>query len=306
MTTPERISKSIWKKVKKSWKYNLRLGEETFTDFLSVDMADYAPENVKLFKTTKREEAQQGTDLEIILNFDEHNFVHLAIQAKKLYPSGKYPYLNTRVRGTEEYQIKILEKYSKLAGAIPLYLFYNYVDDNHEVRQRWHCGQRIKIKQLGCTLVPSWRIWKAIAYPECRTFMSIHLWESALPWRCLFGCPKLKWRELYNSDLRNFLIDQYRDWPHLNQQHYDWLINSEFEPVLINESFAWLWKREAGVLKETELTEYYRLRKIDREELLYPVELYQDVKLVDLIPRRILLVKLAKLDKDKDNPENLQ
>jgi len=153
--------------------------------------------NLMVFPTTKIKEATQGTDLVICVHKGGTKADVYAIQAKKLYPSGRYDTLNSRSGSTSRLQIDTLERYAKAINAIPLYLLYNYVGSAAACKKCWHCCQTADQEQLGCTLAPSWRIRRAILLRR-RTFDNIHSgrdnWtkridQSALPWRCAFDCP---------------------------------------------------------------------------------------------------------------------
>ena len=52
----------------------------------------------------------------------------------------------------------------------------------------WHCCKPFDIEQLGCTLVPSWKIDRAIRRRGQRTFTAIHGTAPSRPWRCAFDC----------------------------------------------------------------------------------------------------------------------
>ena len=190
-TTAERIAESTWHRIGKSWRLRTRLGEETLTDLLVLDfLASAWGYNVKVLQTTKPQEAQQGTDLEIRVRHGERDAYVYAIQAKKLYKKG-YNHLHVRSSRKQSFQIDILENYAKRSGAIPLYLLFNHVDHSSANSRYWHCCQQsIDERQFGCTLVPSWQIRRVIGMYGCRTFKDIHLDPAALPWRCAFDCQK--------------------------------------------------------------------------------------------------------------------
>ena len=150
MNLTERIAEDIWWMLKQSREWEVRLGEETLTDLLVLRFMRFKPSHYKLFQTSKAEEARIGADLEIRLYAGEDQAAVFAVQAKKLYPSGRYDALNARVKSSGFSQIETLEKYSKNVGALPLYLLYNYVDQR-DVQSYWHCCQCLDERQLGCT-----------------------------------------------------------------------------------------------------------------------------------------------------------
>ena len=312
MTPAKRISADIWERIEQSWIHKVRLGEETLTDLLILDLARYAPEGVRLFQTPKAQEAQCGTDLEIIISTGGR-FIALAIQAKKLYRSGRYDHLNARVGGTNFPQIDILERYSRRVRAIPLYLLYNFVDETWERPYRiwalrhvhYYCSTIGHIQQLGCTFAPSWRIRQAIENRGCRTFEWIHNHIGVFPWHCLFDCPYTRWNKLLSLDKDNLERQRHQNGQDQNQREYEWL---ELEPSE-NTSFDWLWKHDATILTEEDIEEFYRYRNIKRSDLIYRVPSEgggraDSQKTVDLIPRHYLLIKPEQFKIERENLEH--
>ncbi len=302
MTPAKRISIDTWERIKQSWDYNVRLGEETLTDLLILDLARYTPEGVRLFQTPKVQEARNGTDMEIIINIGGRS-IALSIQAKKLYRSGRYDHLYARVSGTNTHQIDILESYSRHTGAIPVYLLYNSSVDvawekegqlcRRLALQHGHrfCSTISNIQHLGCTIAPSWRIRQAIESRGCRTFEWIHSHSSVFPWHCLFDCPHAWWFELLNRDRDILEGERHEIEPDQNQRRYEWL---EFR-TSENLNFDWLWDHDAVILTESDLKKFYDVREVSRTNLIYKVpegDEWEGIhKTVDLIPRHIMLIK---------------
>jgi len=203
----EQIAQNTWARLGLSWHFNTRLGEETLTDLLVLDLVSQAPNrNLKIFPTSKIKEATQGTDLVVCVHRGGTKADVYAIQAKKLYPSGQYDALNARSGNTSQLQINTLERYAAAIKAIPLYLLYNHVDGLVSPQTHWHCCKSFDKEQFGCTLAPSWCIRRAISFRGCRTFDYIHscrvvrgrkIDQTALPWRCAFCCPgKCCWEQI--------------------------------------------------------------------------------------------------------------
>ena len=306
ITPAEQISQDTWERIRHSWRYDIRFGEETLTDLVALDLTRFAPEGVRLIQTSKSDEARRGTDLEILIRTGS-GVIRLAIQAKKLCSSRRYDHLNAKVGGTLAPQIDVLEDYSKQVRAIPLYLLYNFVDYIN-VEKSWHCCQpTIQNKQFGCTFVPSWRIRQAIETRGCRNFAWIHDDKCALPWRCLFDCPHLGWQRLLSLAEISFQQTEYHTPRHHSARNYEWI---QFEPVADN-SFDWLWKHESTVLTESDITEFYEYQGIKRDILQYSVP-YQEhklnypIKTVDSTPRRYLLVEVNKFDEDRYIMEHIR
>ena len=299
-TPTELIAEDTWRTVKESWDHGVRLGEETLTDLLILDFMRFKPSHYKLFQINKKEESRIGADLEIRLHAGENQAAVFAVQAKKLYQSGRYERLNAKVKSSGSSQIDILDMYSESIGALPLYLLYNYVDQR-DMQPYWHCCQCLDERQLGCTLVPSWTIRQAISKHGCRNFDWIHTSCNALPWRCLFDCPQLRDHQSLPPARRR--LSMFREPSPLSddlsiikttlppsddaqedhEQNYDWV---NFEPM--DGAWPdWLWEQHGATLSAED---FERLRhesrvakKTQARELVGPIE--------KLVPSRLLLIK---------------
>ena len=237
MKPAEKIAKDTWERIKqsRSWDVQVRIGEETLTDLLVLDFIRLMKSRAKVFQSTKTQESKQGTDLEIRIHAGGNRADVFAVQAKKLYRSKRYDHLKARVKSSDSFQIDILERYSRSVGAIPLYLLYNYVDRD-EIQPYWHCCQCPDERQLGCTLVPSWNIRRAISMRGHRNFDSIHTSScAALPWRCLFNCPQGRSHQLLPAARRSLSF-----LPSDDERKYDWV---RFQPVDGGWP-EWLWSRD--------------------------------------------------------------
>ena len=268
-TPAERISEDTWNRLKQAQEFEVRLGEETLTDILTLDFARLAgTRKIKLFQTPKSEEARKGTDLEVFLNTGGGAAIRYAIQAKKLYPYKGYIHINAKAGKSGRFQIDVLEGHAKRVGAIPFYLLFNYVD-HAEASRCWNCCEcAVDEKQLGCTLVPSWHVRKAILRRGYRTLDFLHSDPESLPWRCRFECPnRSPWRMKFGSpgqrwplfaDIDASLPEQY-SWVNLEPREGDWP--------------EWLWAQNQRMILDDEARE------------LFPGSTKETP-----VPRRILLV----------------
>lgn len=201
-TTAEKIANRTWFLLELSRQPGVRLGEETLTDLLVLDLLMQPYSSVCVRSVTKPEETKTGADLMVYVRKDKDGAYKYAVQAKKLYPYGpygRYGGLNNKAGSSGHKQIDVLEKYAAKCKAIPLYLLYNYIDDPfNQCSKCWHCGCKAHDKtQFGCSLVPSWHIRDAIDVRGSRNFRDIHLNDAALPWRCAFDCPQgANWRRI--------------------------------------------------------------------------------------------------------------
>ena len=286
MTFTEKIAEDIWWKVKQSWEWDVRLGEETLTDLLVLDFVRFKPGNYRLFPSTKPGEWKRGTDLEIRIHDVGNHAAKLAIQAKKLLPPAKtkpYQIGKYRLDPKAKCQMDTLEDYSKKNDAVPLYLLYNYVN-RCNISPYWHCCQCADEKQLGCTLVPSRNIRQAISKYGCKNFDWIHKSRSALPWHCFFDCTQRRGHQGQSAARRilsllgglfqpsddlaigEILIPSSDD----DEQNYNWV---RFDPV--EDAWPdWLWDQPGTTLSASERR-----------------QLWGDFGETVAMPRHLLLVK---------------
>lgn len=201
-TTAEKIAHRTWFLLELSRQPGVRLGEETLTDFLVINLFLNPYNAVRVLPVMKPDEANNGADLIVCVHRGggwAHEYV---VQAKKLYPNnryGQYNSLNKKSGKNKRPQIGILEQYATESNAVPLYLLYNHVNDPiNRCHPCWHCCRDHDEAQLGCTLVPSWHIRDVIECPgKHQNFRDVHLNDAALPWRCAFDCPKgVNWRRI--------------------------------------------------------------------------------------------------------------
>ena len=190
MITPAaKISSDTWYRLARAHLLGARLGEETLTDLLVLEMLQFQNSNAfSIYHPTKREESWCGADLLVWIRRRNGLSRFLAIQAKKLYPNGHYKALNYHA-STGIRQIDLLNTFAHQYRAIPLYLLYNFNHcDSADLNRYWHCCKALEVEQLGCTLVPSWKIDHAIKWRGQRTFTAVHANGPSRPWRCAFDC----------------------------------------------------------------------------------------------------------------------
>lgn len=191
MTPAAKIASDTWRRLARARHLGARLGEETLTDLLVLDMLHFQKSNAfRIYHPTKHVESRWGADLLIWIRRSNGLSRFLAIQAKKLYPDGNYKTLNYYVRPGIR-QIDLLDIFAFRYHAIPLYLLYNHLNISRP-GDYWHCCKRLDIEQFGCTLVPSWKIEFAIRpYRRGRRrFTEIHATAPSRPWRCAFDCDR--------------------------------------------------------------------------------------------------------------------
>jgi len=216
-TTAEEIARRTWFLLKLSRRPGVRLGEETLTDFLVINLL-LSPNNaVRVLPVMKPEEANNGADLIVCVHRGDGWAHEYVVQAKKLYPNsrfGQYNGLNKKSGKSKRPQIDILEEYAEKSNAVPLYLLYNYVNDPlKRCHPCWHCCRKdADEKQFGCTLTPSWHIRDVIeSRDKHQNFCDVHLkdatlpWRCTFPWRCAFDCPQGKnWKRIRKKFAKSY------------------------------------------------------------------------------------------------------
>ena len=191
MTPAAKIASDTWRRLSRAHHLGARLGEETLTDLLVLEMLNFQKSNAfRVVHPTRHDESRWGADLLVWIRRNNGLNRFLAIQAKKLYPNGNYKTLNHHVRPGVR-QIDLLNAFALTYHAIPLYLLYNHFDSSIPA-DYWHCCKPFDIEQLGCTLVPSWKIDFAIRPHRRgrRRFTEIHATAPSRPWRCAFDCDR--------------------------------------------------------------------------------------------------------------------
>lgn len=182
----ERLSRETWQRLADAKRLGIRLGEETITDLLSLDLLRTNDPRIRLLQTSRYKERSSGTDFEWWIG-QRGNWRRYAVQAKKLGRNGRYESLTHRVRG--RYQLDVLERYSLKNRAQALYCFYNSVNAS-DAANAWHCCKSFKANQLGVTVSPVQTVRPTLKISGTKNFKYIHSDTRSLPWRCLVNCPK--------------------------------------------------------------------------------------------------------------------
>ncbi|RCX15622.1 hypothetical protein DFP94_11470 [Fontibacillus phaseoli] len=182
----EKLAIDTWERLKYGEELNCSQSEETITDINLLEIKRANLHDILVSKSDKYEEGITGIDWEWWIGSNSTGWWRYAVQAKKLSENRKYNKLRHRVG--QEYQIDILERYSKSNNCIPLYCFYNYIDDNM-LNKNWHCYLPFEKEQLGCTVVPLDSVRKAFTLRADKSFSALHSDFRSIPWRCLVRCP---------------------------------------------------------------------------------------------------------------------
>lgn len=89
MTPAEKIANDVWHRLEQAQTLTVRLGEETLSDLLILDLKRHeSTHKFWVCQTTKQEEASSGADLLVVVrDATTARARRYAIQAKKLHPS---------------------------------------------------------------------------------------------------------------------------------------------------------------------------------------------------------------------------
>jgi hypothetical protein len=193
-TVLESLARSTWERLRDARTLGIRFGEETITDLLLLELKRLGSGQIRIIQTPKSIEKTSGTDWEWWVRAPGNaGWYRFAIQAKKLdSKSNRYERLRHRVGPV--LQLNLLKQYAWKHGAIPLYCFFNHVDnfDAAKLRQVWHCcDEKRELQQLACTVVPLPVIEYVVTPRVSKSFSAVHSHRGAVPWRCLLKCPHL-------------------------------------------------------------------------------------------------------------------
>ena len=291
MTPAAKISSDTWRRLARAHFLGARLGEETLTDLLVLEMLQFQNSNAfRVYHPTRREESWCGADLLVWIRRRNGLSRFLAIQAKKLYPNGNYKALNHHVSPGVR-QIDLLDAFAHQYRAIPLYLLYNHFDSGNPIAY-WRCCKAFDIEQLGCTLVPSWKIDRAISRRGQRTFTAIHATHPSRPWRCAFDCDRPE------GQLMELAIDPASELPVQVAGPDDARADAPGPyPELLRIDLS------DSLLHETEALSTATLDQLRRQMDEQPDSAPQDKRVLEsesLYPRKLLILDYAEPGDDRD------
>lgn len=194
----EGLAKDTWERLEDANRLAVRLGEETITDILMLDIKREGLPVIKLCQHTKKREAISGADFEFLIGNNQGGWIRYAIQSKKLYQRNeKY---HSLIGYKNRTQTQSLKNYASKYGAKPRYCLYNF-SANATAASHWHCCLYPYAKeQLGCTITET-----SVIENVPNHFGAIHSQAETKPWRCLAICPKIR-NAASNADRRPFYL----------------------------------------------------------------------------------------------------
>ncbi|GAX39035.1 DUF6615 family protein [Nodularia sp. NIES-3585] len=195
----ESLASLTWERIKLGQIHKVSQSEETITDLNLLEIARINCPEVQVVKTPKDKEKYQGTDWEWWIGNNRIGWLRYAVQAKKINPKNtRYDALAHKV--DDILQIDILEQFARVNRAIPLYCFYNYLE-NIALEKYWRCNLFYEAEQFGCTITPSSNVRTALSKRGARKFNFLHSVAQTRPWRCLVRCPLM--HQVYLTESTN-------------------------------------------------------------------------------------------------------
>ena len=185
----EALARMTWGWLRDARRLNLGFTEDTISDLAMLEIARTVPNEVGVFRVSKPDERRVGFDWLWVILRSGMTPVFYVVQAKKLKldQTSTYSYGRLKYKAGSRYQMDALEEFADWIGAIPLYCFYNHVD-NRTAASHWSC--RIEPiadpPQMGCTVAPLDVVRPVHDRRIAKRFDSIHWHPDAVPWRCLF------------------------------------------------------------------------------------------------------------------------
>ena len=167
----------------------LGFSEDTISDLAMLEIGRSGTNKIGVKRVSKRKERIVGFDwLWVILRSGRFPTFYV-VQAKKLQLnlSPSYSYGRLKYPAGTNYQIDALEAFANWLGAVPMYCFYNNVDD-FTAQTHWNCRvqQPPVPPQMGCTLAPLDVVRPVHDGTGPKNFRAIHWHPEVVPWRCLF------------------------------------------------------------------------------------------------------------------------
>ena len=184
----ESLASLTWGWLRDARRWKLGFTEDSISDLAMLKIARTVP-HMGVFRVSKLLERVVGFDWLWVVTKAGVNPTLYVVQAKKLKLdlTSAYSYGRLKYKAGSRYQIDALQEFADWIGAIPLYCFYNHVDDD-TARRHWHCcvQQSPNPAQMGCTIAPLEVVRPIHDGGGRKDFKSIHWHQDAVPWRCLF------------------------------------------------------------------------------------------------------------------------
>jgi hypothetical protein len=166
----------IWREKARAESLGLFMNEETITETLLLNLAKrFQGKTVRVRPFTKAEETKNGADWEFWF-MEGQQAVGLRIQAKRLYPSGRYDALYPKRAQTKALM-------SKSGDCFPVFIFYNDSQSYDFIEPNCCCRNWRGRSHLGCTAASAYTVARRNNKDAAK------LAPYTIPWHCLL-CPK--------------------------------------------------------------------------------------------------------------------
>jgi hypothetical protein len=183
----EELARAVWHRLADGERLGVRQGETTITDHILLELARLNDPGLRIVKTPLDQEDVKGTDWEWWVGSFSVGWIRYAVQAKRLdLQKRRYPNLGHKVGSSS--QMQILESFASANRAVPLYCFYNHVEEA-DFGPYWHCNRPLDKEQLGCSVASLPVVKSGFNTRGGRSFHWMHSVGCSLPWRCLLRCP---------------------------------------------------------------------------------------------------------------------
>lgn len=176
----------IWSALRTARQHNSKIGEESITDFLLLQMKKAAKGAYYIESFTRPKEKVTGADWELWFSGSSGKWLGLRVQAKVISIDGKkFAQLHYK-RKDGTYQIDQLVADAKKHGAVPLYCLYSYWKATETGKLKWSCGTFKKSSRLfGASWIGVNDI-QALKRNGLNSLKSVA--KSLHPFHCLFCC----------------------------------------------------------------------------------------------------------------------
>ena len=128
----ESLADLTWGWLRDARRLRLGVSEDTVSHLAMLEIGRTVPNEVGVFRVSKLDERILGFDWLWVIFRSGTTPKFYVVQAKKLKldQTLAYSYGRLRYRAGSRYQIDALKGFADWVGEIPLYCFYNHVDDN--------------------------------------------------------------------------------------------------------------------------------------------------------------------------------
>ena len=146
-------SQWVWTQLRKSRKYQSKIGEESLTDFFVLNFKQWRPDGFIIKTFTRQDEALNGSDWEWWFG-SGGGWVGMRVQAKVIdIETSQYKHLHYK-RKDGTYQVNALISKAETNHLLPIYCLYTYWDNNSHVRLKTASGKpMLRRLEFGASLL---------------------------------------------------------------------------------------------------------------------------------------------------------